>query len=212
MSVSNKTLSVLLLAAIVVSLGGTFVSLNRLGSMTPTGYTTFNETGTVALLVDDNLAIELFPDPANMNFGTCTLIDGTQGYTVNTDSSGSHENSRCDGAPTGIDVRNVGNIIANVRLEVNDTDTIRGGNFMNISTSGADSTFEYRTVNLNGCGTGTLEPDYTEFVDTTTLHTGCSVLQTGANNDFRTHFQVGIPDNARGQSSVTITFVAMEAT
>ena len=54
MEISNKTLAILLLAAVAVSLGGTIISmnsLNRLGEITTTGYAT-DPTGIVNLSVD----------------------------------------------------------------------------------------------------------------------------------------------------------------
>lgn len=213
--ISNKTLIVLLIATIVFSLGGTIINLNKLGSLDATGYTSYDETGTIVLNVEDNL--EIFLETAALEFGMCTLIDGTQGFKVNTDGT-STNNIRCSGhedVEGGITVLNVGNVIANVEIYVNNTDTENSGTFLDISTSGADSTFAYRTMNAlsnNGC-LGSIQEDYFQFenpgLDNRTV--GCSVLSTGTNNSFVTHFQIGIPDNARGESSVLITFYASEA-
>ena len=70
MDISNKTLAMFLVAAIVVSIAGTTISLNRLGdiSTSPTGFAT-SGVGNVSLNVNTDLSIVL--DEAWINFGDC---------------------------------------------------------------------------------------------------------------------------------------------
>ncbi|MCF7799319.1 hypothetical protein K9M74_05445, partial [Candidatus Woesearchaeota archaeon] len=72
MDISNKTLGLLLVAAIVVSVGGTLMSLNQLESVSPTGFATTG-SGTVDLDIGSYVAIVV--DDTAINFGTCTLVD-----------------------------------------------------------------------------------------------------------------------------------------
>lgn len=217
MSVSNKTLSILLLAAIVVSLGGTFISLNRLGTLPMTGYQAFGEnaTGTINLSVQERVEITL--ENRSIDFGDCQLKPGALGLLVNTEGDEDTEDY-CSGFNDStvhpITVQNTGNVNVMVMIEVNDTDNQNGGGFLDISTTSANSRFEYKTENHTvdaGCiGDLSAGLDYLSFtaIDNP-IHTGCSDLQPNNGADkFITQFQLGVPDNAQGASSVLVTFVA----
>lgn len=208
MSVSNKTLSILLLAAIVVSLGGTFVSLNRLGSISTTGFVT--EDGTVSLEIGDNLAIEL--EDSTVNFGECQLGDNSAGITINTEGVGEADNGNCASQPPGITVKNVGNLDAVIALSTSDRGTEQGGTFLDTGTT--ESELRYRSDNVDGCDSG-LQPDYAIVTDTeqsgVDICTHLNAPTGGAENSFITHFEIDIPDSATGVGhSVTITFEASE--
>ncbi len=77
--ISNKTLALLLIIAIVISLGGTFVSLNRLYNLKKifvpeiTGLAT--DTGTLSLTISENVAIN-FSVNDTMNWGTGAVDTG----------------------------------------------------------------------------------------------------------------------------------------
>jgi len=73
MDISNKTLALFLLGAIVVSLGGTIMSLNKLGDISSVGLVT--QTGTVNLAIESSLSITT-QDRDTINFGTCGVAAG----------------------------------------------------------------------------------------------------------------------------------------
>lgn len=116
MDISNKTLGLLLVAAIVVSVGGTLVSLNKLETVSPTGLAT-SDTGVVTLSIDQYISIIVEDD--SIDFGLCTLEDS--GLTLfNSSVAGGYNNSNCDGpaasAVSNITIRNAGTLDANLIL------------------------------------------------------------------------------------------------
>ena len=238
MSVSNKTLSVLLLAAIVVSLGGTFISLNRLGDLPTIGHAT--DTGTVDLNIESLLSITT-ADSNAINFGTCELSgpDANQMITINSEtvggleSAGEGDNGGCEGYTEAVPiaVRNNGNVDVEVQMEVNNTGTAEGGTFLNSGDTGStDSEFNYKLLDdgwvhvtsgdqmAGGCtgnlGPGTGSGDMTDYVafESTGLINACSDLASGSTaNSFLAHFEIVIPDATSEGDSIQITFEASEA-
>ncbi len=124
MDLSNKTLGLLLVAAIVISIGGTIISLNKLDAVSTTGYAV--QSGTVTLNVPEALSIVL--TNASIDFGDC-MINTTRGFNFvdsSLDVTGAN-NAECDGTldfPDSIVVRNDGNVNANVsvRSDINGTE------------------------------------------------------------------------------------------
>ncbi|MFT4261071.1 MAG: hypothetical protein ACMXX9_01410 [Candidatus Woesearchaeota archaeon] len=211
MDISNKTLALFLLGAIVVSLGGTILSLNKLEQVSTTGLVT--QTGTIDLQINESVSITT-QDNDLIDFGTCTpLTDSTT--TIN--SEGSEDTTAACGAYTdrGIFVRNNGNVDVNVTIRSDTVGATQGGEFLN--TTDGTSSLLYRTVNLGsapnsgGCGTG-LVPSYTEFINPNEEYLVCGNLTTasvGGANSFETHIQIVIPDDAQpGVAGALLTFFA----
>ena len=237
MSVSNKTLAVLLLAAIVVSLGGTFISLNRLGALSTTGYQTYaetNETGFINLSIDRVVRITL-QDSDTIDFGQCELKTNSDGLLINSEK-GEDTVGYCDGAVNDstsgipIAVRNVGNVGVSVNFNVSDVGTDEGGDFLRTGDAALgldDSSIRIKLINdgwdafagQGGCsgnflGTASNDPtDYT-VLGTVAGHTtalganACSNLTSGSLNSFLAHFEIKVPDSASEGDEVTITFIA----
>ncbi|MFP4567789.1 MAG: hypothetical protein ACLFN8_02495 [Candidatus Woesearchaeota archaeon] len=216
MSVSNKTLAVMLLAAIVVSLGGTFISLNRLGAMTtPTGYQ-ITDTGTVTFEINQTLQITTI-DRNTIDFGTCELGDNSAGITVNSDNT--ENTSRCDGTVAGgIAVRNNGNLDAVVTMYVDKVGTINTGTFLDTGSTDSDLLYRFEDGGVGygaGCA-GTLGA--ATYTSLTTAGSGagevsaCTNLTAhGTDNSILSHFEIVIPTAASAGDSVTVTYVAAEA-
>jgi hypothetical protein len=222
MSVSNKTLAIMLLAAIVVSLGGTFISLNRLGGMSPTGYSIAPE-GIVNLTINSSLSITT--DDINLiDFGTCDLQDGGIGYILRSNASeGGHGNSNCSipsPSPGYIVIRNNGNLLANVSIQSSAVGRAEqaGGTFL---PGGSDnSSLRFKIVdaghsgNSGGCGTAFYTASYQEFenVGPGQTYDVCENLAANAvpgANSFLTVFEIVVPDNAQpGPQQATITYTA----
>lgn len=221
MSVSNKTLSILLLAAIVVSLGGTFVSLNRLGAISTTARLTDEAGGTVGVTINETLSITT--DTDTISFGTCTLGDGGTGITISSNISGGNAENSCPSFTASyIAVRNNGNIDANVTIESNVTGGTGEGAFMwTASASTGETALRYKIIddgdgtNSGGC-TGTLgSASFTPFAAADTAYNACDDLKAeaeGGDNSILVHFQIVLPDNtAPTTDTALITFRAEPA-
>lgn len=207
MEVTNKTLGLLLIAAIVVSLGGTFVSLNKLGGVSTTGYATNNETGTVTLTVDTALSILVSDN--NINFGSCT----PQAVNIFLDSelgAGGVNNTYCTGGtfPDRLVIDNDGNIDANVtvRSTHNGTtmfDTQGGLAYKIANESGNEGCYgaQVQTTYLNFTVTNSTDPTY--------KYGGCSNLSYVDGNDEIAMFaQIMLPPSTTTASTATIQFEA----
>jgi len=215
MDISNKTLAVFLLAAIVVSLGGTIVSLNRLDSLSATGFAS-SGTGNVSLNIQSSLSITT-ADNALINFSSCTPLSGSEAII---NSEGAINTSVvCTGFSTdNISVRNDGNVNANVTVRPNVIGQAQGGSFL--TAASATSAVAYKTIARgidsygNGCANvSTLVASYTNFSSTVTNVTVCPNLTSGlVNNSVLTHIQIIVPyDVAAGQQDVILTYVAQNA-
>lgn len=216
MSVSNKTLAVMLLAAIVVSLGGTFISLNKLGAISTTGHSTAD--GTVQLNIATNL--EITTDNSGINFGECVLGDNAAGFTINSETPGGNANGNCStySVEDGITVRNSGNVNALVVFNVDKIGSAQSGTFLN--TGSTNSSIAYKLVNEGatvvagtfgaGCNSGLGATSYTIFTNTSD-HAVCGNLTTGANSIMKSHYQIVVPTAVASGDSVLITFTASDA-
>lgn len=209
MDISNKTLALFLLGAIVVSLGGTILSLNKLGEVSTTGLVT--QPGQVNLTIQDSLSITT-EDNSVIDFGTCTPPGGAT-VTINSEN-GENTTAVCGAyAGDGVFVRNNGNVNANVTIRSDVVGAAQSGTFLN-STAGTSS-LQYRTdgagfgTNTNGCQTG-LVGSYTAFAAENAEYLVCGNLTFGATaNSFETHIQVVIPpDVPPGATGATLTFFA----
>lgn len=159
--ISNKTLALLMVAAIVVSLGGLFISLDRLGrlegSLPLTGYVPNNFTfGKANVTIASTAAMALRRNDT-INFGTCTQ-PGT-GYVV-VSSNGSGENggsggncTRAEGDFTGdnITIQNTGNVYLNVTVKTNETAAQFLGSSASSSVAFAFKTENDSTAAFAGC-------------------------------------------------------------
>jgi len=213
MDISNRALAMFLLAAIVVSLAGTIISLNKLEGTSTTGFAT-SGAGNVSLDVQNSLSITT-ADSALINFGSCTPLSGEDATVA---STGGANTSICSGFAVGgansnISVRNDGNIDANVTVKPNKVGAAQSGLFLN-STRGT-SAIAYKTVAggidpyTNGCQSG-LVGSYTNFTSTITDVPACENLTPGATaNSFLTDLQIVVPyDVAAGQQDVILTYTA----
>jgi hypothetical protein len=198
MDLSNRALGLLLIAAIVVSIGGTFISLNKLDAVSTTGFATNNVTGTVGVTVNTSLSIAM--TDSTMSFGTCEVTPGAV-VTINSENTGANQSECTISASDPLRVENDGNVNANVTIS---TDTTSSNAF-----SSTSSTFHYKTVNGStnpGCTSG-LIGSYTEMTSTVTEYGGCDVLKFGAGNEFDFHAQIALDETAVSDS-ITIEFEA----
>ncbi len=153
--ISNKTLALLMVAAMIVSLGGLFVSLDRLGKISTgggsiSGFVTGNATGKVNVTIASTATITLVD--SLINFGTCSPPSVNINATV-ISSNNSDTGTNCtdgvgdlDNFPDSIRIRNDGNNYLNVTVNTNVSST----EFLGTSVNG-NQTFKYATENGTGC-------------------------------------------------------------
>ena len=79
MEISNKTLALLLVAAIVVSIGGTLISLNNVNQGI-TGHVTSNATGTTSVNVGAVTTLRF--DISSVDFGAGSVIRAVDSTTA----------------------------------------------------------------------------------------------------------------------------------
>lgn len=212
MDISNKTLAMFLVAAIVVSIAGTIISLNKITEVGPggltgmaptdTGNVTVNVGATVSIIIsgDDTIAFQCSPSP-------------DYNYTVNsevTDDTGVA--CTVPAAPDPIVVLNDGNVNANVSINVSDIGEQQGGTM--VLSPGGWSGFAYRTMNTTSSGGcyGSYQAAYANFTSTVAFYIACDNLTYGANNGMRFHAQLFLPeDTFVGSSYSEILFWAKEA-
>lgn len=216
---SNKSLALLLFAVMIVSLFGTFMVLNKVGTnYGPTGMAT-SDTGVVNLTIEDFMSITT-NESRSVDFGSCTL---NESRAINLTSMGTEDTQTyCpDYAGTNISnisVRNNGNVLVDVSIS-SDECAPGGGNvsctFLNNSALGYDvnGLFMFNVVNegrlgySGGCGTPTT---WTVFNGSDNVYTACQNLNHAApTNSFVADFLVRLPRGlSTGQKNATITFTA----
>lgn len=203
--ISNRTLALFLVAAIVVSAGGALIALQSTNNYGPTG---FAVEGQVNLTVGETLAISL--TDGSINFGECTLIPGTFTYVDSSQNNTQVNNSVCSlnagWNSTGSDfiqVWNYGNVDANVTLTSDHT------SISFFTGDDDDSTIKYWTVNNVSC----TDPQTTrlELNSTSTNFTVCNNLlkSVGKVNlyvDANMSYKV-----TSTATTTTLTFLAEEA-
>ena len=227
--ISNKTLTYLLIAAIVVSVGGTMVSINRLNkAMLQPGITGFagTETGKVNVTIASVSSITI-PD-AVIDFGSCSpnASTGTNVSSNNSNEWGAPGVCTKAGAAVAesdnITVQNDGNKNINISVK---TSAIAGATFI----GGTDPGFYYTTRNASnreGCfnitghghtspsnfdGTTGMQLNWQSFVAADTEYLACTNLTYEDSADqFSFFVLLDLPPDApvAGEQSVTVTFTA----
>ena len=156
MDISNKTLALLLVAAVIISLVGTFSSLKKLDEVvviTPPTVTgrALSGSGYVNITISPNSSCTV---DSNVDFGSG---NPQASYTLDTDSDNSQHEFSCDGSVAGtgdcwgIMVNNTGN----VELNINITSDKNGTDFLGTGHTTAD--FDYwiddTEIENNACTT-----------------------------------------------------------
>jgi len=218
--VSNKTLIALLVVAIFVSLGGTLLSLNKLGSvrylsgMATSGTAEITIPTVVSLTVTESINV------------TGVVVNGTDAYaygTVVTDESATNLTGSVNftlglkgTVETGQESLNVTNdgtgTKINVTMVADKTDEL----FIGTSSTGVDALWKSLNDTGNTAGTGcfnlTVQPggeaNWTE-ADSGSPDLMCSGLEVGA--AFNVYMNASLPDDTPGSTTpkiVVLTFTA----
>jgi len=202
---SNRALAVLLVLTIVVSIGGTLISLNSMPKGI-VGYASDSETGTTQLTVSALTQITL-TDSA-VDFGTCGLNNSqTITYRSNSTNGQSLEDadSTCTGTfPDNMTLENTGNKLVNLTISSN----VSGADFIDATSGEGSLYFAGANSEVDACSSG-LQTAFTNFSAADTNYTLCSNFSTvNTNDEIFIMFQVELPaDTTDGTKSATITVV-----
>lgn len=224
MDISNRALAMFLLAAIVVTLGGTIVSLNKLDSVSTTGLaTTDTGTGNVSISVGETVSIIL--DDDTFDFGTCTPSNSVD-LNVNTTSAG---DATCDSdANDPFEIRNDGNVDVNVTVNASQVGDKSGGSLLADGGAGTSAIYyESASDGSRSAGAGTDGPgaggcqsgavgSWTEFTSTSTEYIVCSNLTSSGTpagaNTVLMDVRITIPAQAPTETdTVDFSFFAEKA-
>jgi hypothetical protein len=205
-ALTNKFLVILLITAMTISLGGTFLSLSilgRIGSPYISAHATSAE-GNTKITIASALSISMVD--WDVDYGTCwPLSSGGKYYDSDDPSLFGSEPGKCNGPnlQTGDTLRviNDGNQDANVTIKTNDNQIVGSPN----------TSLWFRAYNSSvdpGCYR--INSSWTNFTGTNDEYFGCSNLSHTVNlNKFDTAFRIWIPfDTLPGEQTAIITFTA----
>ncbi|MGM5481813.1 MAG: hypothetical protein ACQESE_05390 [Nanobdellota archaeon] len=207
MAISNKTLSVLLIAAIVVSVGGTFFSLMMLQApSTPTGFAQ-QDSGDVILNVPTSLSIIL--EDNSIDFGNCVPDTSAQIFVDSFQAEADVDNSNCSNTalfPDNMTLANNGNVDAIVNL----TST---HNATDLFGDAGDNGFAFKVQNQSsnpGCA-GVMQQAYLNFTNTSQQYNVCNNLTSiSGNNRVEIFAAAWLSPQAVGGGTATWTFDAYQ--
>jgi len=211
--ISNKTLAILLVGAIVISLGGTLISLNKLaGVKIPkiTGFATSEKDATVELQIASTVEVRWTIN--SINWGTGQINSSTPGCTLQ--SFAPSVGSNCTGNPgftaqeSGLILENIGNVNASLKIKT--------GKDAQAFLTGSNPIYQWK-VNNYGTETSSCTPAsgfvLDQFYDATinTDKEVCSVFQDANDNDeLRFDVKIWIPNTAEGLKEDIITATATQ--
>jgi hypothetical protein len=211
--ISNRTLAILLIAAIVISLGGTLISLNqldRLKTISITGMQTYNESlGNVSLLISDVTWINFTVYTCNFGSGFVTAAVCTMNSSPYENVTGCSDNwdpaTGCNGA---LELKNIGNnnVTLNMSWALSQT------NFLGSSSA----EFWYRMANGTRAGAGAEQGCHRNLINTSWTTVASDNQDITVCDDFayeqskgqfvHMHVQVAIPQDAtEGYKSNRVT-------
>jgi hypothetical protein len=172
MELNNKSLAVFLLAAVVVSIGGTILSLNRMGSIHyTTGYAS-TDYGTATLFINSSTEIYFSIDSIDWGSG---FVNSTSGAEMNcTLNTNNYKSIGCIGFTQnniGLELTNDGNTIPQVRLWSNAGGIDMFGDYTLEDPDYGNSQLKYK-VSDAAPGSCQSEYDPIEYTDVNTTNPG----------------------------------------
>lgn len=221
MDISNKTLAMFLVAAIVVSIAGTTISLNKLGgvgSNAPTGYAT-TDIGNVTINIGAAVSIIINTTGSSDTLAFGCTPSGDSDVIINSENT-SDTPTYCPTNPNNatIKVYNDGNVDANVSINVSNvgenTSAHTGGAGTFLSSPGSNSWIAYRIFNGTNVGCAGNQPSgYNNFTTSGVFHQACDNLSY-PNGDFHFAVEMLLPKSADTVTGdyVEVTFWAKERT
>jgi hypothetical protein len=205
MDLSNKTLAMILVVTMVLSLGGTLISLNRIDSAGITGRAG-SDVGNVTLQVNNTASLRF--TVASLDFGSGAVNASGGYYNCTLSSMGVRTAYSCAGFTTvsqGLVIENDGNQNLSVQLNSSDTNlSFIGG------TQGGGSRFEWNVTEneTQSCKSSMFSANGT-WVNVNASPAGtliCRDLQWNQNDTLLVHVYINIPANSNaGQRNATLT-------
>ena len=225
--ISNKTLAVLLVCAIAVSLGGTLLTLNKVTDRSLTGLATSNQTGTASVQVESVTQITLVNNLVDFGGGyvndscsNCTMIsNATNNPSCCLDLTGTGWTNPSS-YNHGFLIRNDGNYNVSVRMNAstNATSLIGGSNpqLQMRAYQGISSTYSATTDDTqNACSGGFSNTGWMDVNRSVQYFCGGDggpydlTYQDNA-DEIEMLVRVAIPDDSnKGSLSADIQFTAM---
>ena len=214
----HKVLTGMLLVALVVSVVGTVITVDRLGAVGGIGITGA-AGGTGDLNITSDITITL-PD-SGIDFGN-GKVDPSVGYASLDSGTGSVTGGTWANTSDNITVRNDGNVGVNVTVKSNKEDGKDGTDSFicqgdaggcGVGYSAGNDALEYSfTTGNKESGSCTILGGETNIDVKDTDYDFCDCLKTGSGEDEALlGLLVGIPADAQGQKSATITFTSSAA-
>jgi hypothetical protein len=197
---TNKNLALLLIAAIVVSLGATLVSLNQLNLEGISGLA----TGQVNVSITTNASCNI---DSNVSFGSAGQVLVTTTISTNsTNAASGYNDCTSVAACYGMNINNTGNVNVNVTFNA----TSGGAAFLGT----ADSDFTYNAYNGTannqsmrpGCWAGVSLPAGWATVPTTATKICNNLTASDTNDNMAIEYNVTLyPTTPPGTKSTVIT-------
>jgi len=197
--VSNRTLAVFLIIAIIISFVGTLASLNKLGK----GVTGFGTIGEVNVTITQQAAFNLtFP---SIHFGTGYVSpDSDNAYLSSEKGTSTGWTSTVGFSAGGIVIENVGNTDLNITFHLaENTSSFIGGTNSQFYYKSAEN----ETNSCNGSVGGDIVSTPTPILAANDNRTICSNLSSrGTADALDFYVNLTIPQDASGTKGVVITF------
>ena len=197
--ISNKTLTLLLVATIVISLGGTLISLTKLGKGI-TGLAT--DSGQVNVTIYEDITISMIS--STINFGSGVVSSGSDSATLDS-ATGSTTNGNWSFSSQNLTFQNDGNVDINVTVASgkNSSDYLCSGD-SDCDQAGA-ATYKFKTIAGHNCGTN--QSSYTSF--TKSNQSVCTNLDAlNSADDSGIAIELTVPGDAHGAKTDTLTFIS----
>ncbi len=226
----HKLLTGMLLVALVVSVVGTVITVDRLGSMS------MSNTLTGALTGEGNVTIESIMEitvtQGTINFGVGN-VNSDQNFSLLNSNGTASDGGNWSYSAQAITILNSGNLVANVTIKSSksngidqtnsyicsgDSDLTCGANLQGPSNNqGQGASFAFYIDNDkegdgNGgrtCGQYTAM-NWQQFNDTVSYQRACDCLYTSPNmNEIDMYLEVGVPADAEGVKGADFTIQAI---
>ena len=204
MDVNNKTLALLLIAAMVFSLGGTILVMNNASI---TGRAVGDTDATVYFNISANVDINFSTD--SIDFGSGYVIPGhlcelTSEAASNIDGA---DCSAFDEQDAGLILDNIGNRNASINLTFNET----AATYLVNSDGNGNVSFMISEVNTDDCFGTLSHSSFTAIMNTSSIQV-CGGLRAGsdANNQLRIDINITLDEYITGSNTLLIDASAEE--
>ncbi len=200
----SKGFAVLIALAIVVSVGGTLITLNSIPAPQITGYETSSQQGTASFTVAALTQITL--TDSTVNFGTCQLNNSlilTYDSNASNGESLNDSDSICDGSfPDNMTLENTGNKYVNLTISSN----VSAMNYIDAASDEGSFYFVGGNDEAGACSSG-LQTTFTNFSAAQTNYTLClNFSPVNTEDELSIAYRVQLPPDTReGTKTATIT-------